>query len=218
MRVEPCFVTPAWSQLIAGNWSDLWDIHVGSMVITTDRMENLYFTQPYTTGAAVLFVHSDNQTYHQPSDLNEKRIGVCTGCAYEDYLRGFLTIPGSDIQFNINRAIPVGYETDTSALAALAKGDGVVLDAVMTDPDTGKAAIEGGLPIKQLEEVLYYDYVSVSLDKKSSRDSVPLVRRINEIIQDMHLDGTLRDLSEEYYHGDFTAPAAEYDIQALEQY
>jgi polar amino acid transport system substrate-binding protein len=218
LDVEACFVTPAWSQLIAGSWSDLWDINVGSMVITTDRMEKLYFSQPYTSGSAVLFIHSDNQTYHQPSDLSEKKIGVCTGCAYEDYLRGYLEIPGSTVQYKIDRAVPVGFETDTSALAALAKGDGVLVDAVMTDPDTGQAAIDSGLPIKQLKDVLYYDYVAVSVDKKTSRDPVPLVRRITEIIQDMHADGTLVKLSEKYYHGDFSAPAAQYDIQGLDQY
>jgi len=218
LRVEPCFVTPAWSRVIAGSWSDLWDINVGSMVITPDRMEKLYFTQPYISGAAVLFVHADNQTYHKPADLNGKRIGFCTGCAYEDYLKGLLVIPGSNIEFHIDSAIPVGYETDISALTALAEGDGAKLDAVMTDPDTGKAAIESGLAIKQLEDVLYHDFCAVALDKRSSRDPIPLAKRITEIIQEMHRDGTLLNLSEEFYQGDFTTPAAQYDIQALDQY
>jgi len=35
-------------QLVAGNWGDNWDIHVGSVAITFERMKNLYFSQPYT--------------------------------------------------------------------------------------------------------------------------------------------------------------------------
>jgi ABC-type amino acid transport substrate-binding protein len=27
LDVEPCFVTPPWSQLVAGSWGDNWDIH-----------------------------------------------------------------------------------------------------------------------------------------------------------------------------------------------
>lgn len=217
LGVEPCFVTPAWSQIIAGDWNDRWDIDVGSMVITEDRMKSLYFTQPYISGEAVIFVHRDNHTYHHLADLSGKRIGVCSGCAYEAYLHGMLSIPGTKIQYAIQNATAVGYDTDMSALADLAQGDGTRLDAVMTDPDTGKTAIQNGLPIKQLDDVVYHDYSAVAIDKKSSRDPLPLLRRLTQIIQAMHADGTLLKFSQKYYGGDFTSPAAKFDINALEQ-
>jgi len=217
LGVEPCFVTPAWSQLAGGNWGGRWDVSVGSMAITSERMEKLYFTQPYTSGAAVLFVHKDNQTYQAPGDLSGKRIGVCTGCAYEAYLRGTLQIPGEKIDYQIQDATIVGYDTDTSALADLAFGDGVNLDAVLTDPDTGKTAIKDGLPVKRVGSIIYHDYVSIAVDKNSSSDPLPLVQRITEIIQAMHQEGTLRKLSQHYYQDDFTITAAAFDIQVLGQ-
>jgi len=218
LGVEPCFVAPTWSQIVAGNWSDRWDLSVGSMVITPERMKNLFFTQPYASGEAVIFVHKDNQTYQSPADLSGKRIGVCTGCAYEAYLQGTLQIPGEKIDFSIHNATIIGYDTDTSALADLAVGDGVRLDAVLTDPDTGKSAIRDGLPIKQLADVVYHDYVAAAVDKKSSNDPIPLVKKVTQIIQEMHQDGTLLKLSQQYYGGDFTTPAAQFDINALEQF
>ena len=217
LGVEPCFVTPAWSQLIAGNWAGVWDISVGSMVITPERMEKLYFTQPYTSGAAVVFIHQENNTFHNVSDLSGKRIGVCAGCAYESYLRGTLVIPGQTIQSAIQNAQIFGYETDTFALSDLARGDGDQLDAVITDPDTGQAAIEDGLPIKQLGEPIYRDFVAAATDKKSSSNSLPLAREVSEIIQEMHRDSKLAALSTRYYGDDFTAPAASFDIRALGQ-
>ena len=217
LGVEACFVTPAWTQLISGNWDNRWDISVGSMVITQVRMQSLYFTQPYTSGAAILFVHEDNQTFNQPSDLSSKVIGVCTGCAYEFYLEGTLELPGQEIKFIVQDPVVIGYDTDTSALADLALGDSVVLDAVLTDPDTGQAAIAGGLPIKALGAPLYYDFVSAAIDKKSSKDPLSLVARVNEIIQAMHQDGTLRKLSMQYYGDDFSAAASAFDIHSLEQ-
>ena len=48
-----------------------------------------------------------------------------------------------------------GFDTDTSALADLVGGDGVHLDAALTDPDTGNSAIKSGLPIKQLGDAVY---------------------------------------------------------------
>jgi len=217
LGVEPCFVAPAWSQLISGNWGGRWDVSVGSMVITYERMERLYFTQPYASGAAVLFIHADNETFQGPGDLSRKRIGVCTGCAYEAYLRSSLKIPGEEIDFKIQDAIIVGYDTDTSALADLALGDGMHLDAVITDPDTGQTAIRSGLAIRQMGGPIYHDYVSIAIDKKSSSDPLPLVLRITEIVQAMHQEGALSKLSQQYYQGDFTSPAAVFDIQALKQ-
>lgn len=218
LRVEACFVTPAWTQIIGGGWDDRWDVSIGSMVITRERMQSLYFTQPYISGAAVLFVHKDNHTFSGPVDLSGKRIGVCAGCAYESFLKGTLDIPGETINLPIKDAVVVAYDTDTSALADLAQGDGVQVDAVLTDPDTGRIAIDNGLPIRQLGEPLYHDYSAAAIDKKSGKDPLALVDRITAIITEMHQDGTLLKFSTEVYHGDFTTPAARFDINALGQF
>jgi polar amino acid transport system substrate-binding protein len=217
LGVEPCFVTPVWTQIVAGNWADRWDISIGSMAITQDRMSGLFFTQPYVGGAAVVFVHQSNQTTAKLEDLSGKKIGVCAGCAYEEYLGGTLEVPGKLVDFRIKNAAVIGYDTDTSALEDLALGDGKVLDAVMTDPDTGRIAIEKGLPIRQLDEAAYYDYVAGAIDKKSSKDPLSFVRQAIEIIQQMHQDGTLRKLSIQYYGSDFAKAAEVYNIDNLEQ-
>ena len=218
LGVEPCFVFPPWSQIVSGGWNDHWDVSVGSMAITTERIKVLYFSQPYTTGAAVVFVHKDNQTYQKPADLSGKKIGACAGCAYEYYLNGTLVIPGTEIEFQIKNPIVIGYDTDTTALENLAKGDGVELDAVLTDPDTGSLAIADGMPIKQLGEPVYRDYVAAAVDKAGSSDPIPLVKKITEIIQQMHKDGFLKALSIKIYSGDFATSASQYDINALQQY
>jgi polar amino acid transport system substrate-binding protein len=217
LGVEPCFVTPPWAQIVGGSWGDHWDVSVGSMGITSDRMKLLYFAQPYTSGSAVLFVHKNNHTFTDPSDLSGKRIGVCVGCAYEAYLNRTLDIPTENIKFAISGAKIIGYDTDTSALNDLAIGDGVKLDGVLTDPDTGQGEIEKGLPIKQIGGLLYRDYVAAAIDKNSGRDPVPFLARLNEIVQQMHEDGTLSKLSMQYYGRDDTGPAREFNIDALHQ-
>ncbi len=218
LGVELCLVTPRWTQVVSGNWDDLWDVSIGSMVITPERMQVLYFSQPYTSGAAVLFVHQDNKAALEPGSLSGKRIGVCAGCAYEAYLEHTLVVPTQQIDFAIDDPIIVGYDTDTSALQDLAAGDGVRLDAVLTDPDTGRSAMQSGLPLKRLGGPLYYDFVAAAVDKSSHRDPVPLVERLTEIIQEMHADGTLARLSTHYYGADWAQYAAQFDIEALEQY
>jgi polar amino acid transport system substrate-binding protein len=217
LGVEPCFVTPPWTQLTAGNWDDRWDISVGSMAITPERMEVLYFTQPYYATPAALFVHQDNTTFSRPSDLTNKRVGGCTGCTYDAYLQGTLVIPGTEMDFVIENPVIVGYDVDLPALQDLALGDGERLDAVLVAQPTGLQAIKDGLPIKQLGEPVFFEYLATAIDKKSSQDPVAFVRRVSEIIQQMHSDGTLLELSELYYGEDFTTAASQFDIDALGQ-
>lgn len=55
LGVEPCFVTPDWTLVIGGNWAGRWDISVGSVTITPERMQALFFAQPYYTTPAAFF-------------------------------------------------------------------------------------------------------------------------------------------------------------------
>lgn len=217
LGVEPCFVTPAWTQITSGSWNDRWDITVASMAVTPERTELLYLSQPYYTTPAAFFVHRDNTTYSKPSDLSGKSIGVCTDCTYEFYLEGRLTIPGEPIDFVVKDAKIVAYDTEIYSLNDLAEGDGVKLDAVLTNTPTGRSAIADGIPVKQLGDAVFYEYLVAGIDKKRTKDPVSLARKITEIIQQMHGDGTLLKFSNRYYEDDLTTPASQYNIQVLGQ-
>lgn len=217
LGVEPCFITPDWTLITAGSWSGRWDISVGSMTITPERMQNLYFSQPYYTTPAAFFVHKDNEAFKQPSDLTAKIVGACAGCTYDAYLANTLEIPGEKIDFVVTDVQFVGYDTDTSALQDLALGDGVRLNAVLTALPTGLTFMNDGNPIKQLGDPVYFEYLSAAFDKESALDTTAFQAKVNEIIQAMHADGTLKALSEKYYGTDLASAAAEFDIAGLEQ-
>jgi len=217
LGVEPCFVTAPWTQLTGGSWGDHWDISVGSMAITPERTRVLYFTQPYYTTPAALFVHRDNTTFTQPEQLSGKKIGACAGCTYEYYLVGTLLIPGQTIDFLVKDPIIIGYDTEIPSLQDLAVGDGLQLDAVLTGVPLGQSMIADGLPIRQLNGPVFTEYLAVAVDKSSSKDPILLTQRISEIIEHMHQDGTLLRLSQQYYGDDLTTAASQFDIQALGQ-
>ncbi|MCU0486884.1 MAG: transporter substrate-binding domain-containing protein [Anaerolineales bacterium] len=218
LGVEACFVTPDWTYITAGNWANRWDISVGSMTITPERMEKLYFTQPYYTTPAAFFVHTDNTSYAQPSDLTGKNIGGCTGCTYDMYLAGSLEIPGETINYVVADPQFKGYETDLLALQDLAIGDGLRLDAVLTAQPTGVGAINDGLALKQLGEPVYFEYLAAAIDIASTPDPVPFVQKITEIILELHADGTLLQLSQQYYGLDLTTAAGAFDWEILDQF
>ena len=218
LGVEACFVTPPWSQLIAGNWGDNWDVHVGSVAITFDRTKNLYFTQPYYATPTVLLVHQDNTSYRVPEDLSGKRIGVCAGCTFESYLKGTLKIPGEDLVYRIQNAQIVAYENEDPAIKSLSMGDGVELDAVMTILPKARDAIEQGSPLRILDEPIMFAYASITLDRASQRDPMRLFAEINQIIQDLHKTGRLKDLSLKYQGLNLTQQAVSFDLSSLDQF
>ncbi|MBN1537047.1 MAG: transporter substrate-binding domain-containing protein [Anaerolineales bacterium] len=218
LGVEACFVTPEWTMITGGSWANRWDISVGSMTITPERMEKLYFTQPYYTTPAAFFVSADNTTFTQPGDLAGKKIGACTGCTYDAYLAGTLSIPGEKIVQVVDNPQFMGYETDINAIQDLALGDGLRLDAVMTALPTGQGAIDDGLPLKQLGEAIYFEYLAVAIDKTHTPDPVPLVKKVTEVLKELHAEGVLLELSQKYYGLDLTTAAGAYDIDSLDQY
>lgn len=217
LDVEPCFVTPPWSQLVAGDWGDNWDIHVGSVAITNDRMKVLYFSQPYFATPTVILVHKDNETFKTPEDLSGKRIGVCVGCTFEAYLKGMLTLPGEALEYRIQKAQIIGYQNEAPAIKDLSEGDGVKLDAVITLFPVANEAIMSGSPIKIMGEPLWFSYASVTFDRSSQRDQARLLEEISKIIRGLHADGSLKKWSMEYQGVDLTQKAAQFDLSSLHQ-
>jgi len=217
LGVEPCFVTPPWSQLVGGNWGDNWDIHVGSAAITFDRMKVLYFSQPYYATPTIILIHKDNVTFKKPEDLSGKRIGVCVGCTFESYLKGTLQIPGELIEYRIKNSQIVGYENEEPAIEDLSAGDGVELDAVITILPIAKQAIDAGKPVRILVEPLLFAYASITLDRSSGRDPARLLDEITQTIRELHANSTLKQWSIQYQGQDLTQEAAQYDLSVLSQ-
>ena len=121
LGVEPCFLSPPWTEVTSGNWGDRWDIAFGSGAITADRMERLYMTKPYYSAPTRYFVRTESP-FRTPSDLAGKRIGVCVSCAQEAYLRGELDIPGTEVVVDASDPEIVVFEVEGPGLEALEKG------------------------------------------------------------------------------------------------
>jgi polar amino acid transport system substrate-binding protein len=87
LGVEACFVQPTWAEVTSGSWNDRFDIVYGSGAINATRMTHLWMTQPYYY-VPQRFVVAKTATYKTPADLDGKRIGTCTSCTVESYLKG----------------------------------------------------------------------------------------------------------------------------------
>ncbi len=202
LGVDVAWETPQWDVITAGSWNGRWDTTVGSMTPTNDRQEVLYFTQPYNYTPAVVVVPADDDSVSDlTSDLDGKKIGVCAGCTYEQFLNKELTIEGYEFDFVIDDAEVSGYDTDTTALQDLANGR---LDAVITSVTTAQGYIDEGNPVKIVGDPVFYEPLAVGFDKSSDPSSESLYEVVDDIVGEMHADGTLSAMAEEWYGLDTT--------------
>jgi len=126
-------------------------------------------------------------------------------------------LPGQKIDFAIKNATIVAYENEAVALSDLADGDGVKLDAVLTNQPMGEDAIKNSMAIRQLGKPVFYDYDAAAVDKKSGRNPASFVKNVNGIIQKKNQDGTLLRFSQQYYGRDLVTETAGFNKSALGQ-
>ena len=74
----------------------------------------------------------------------------------------------------------------------------------MSATPTLQGAIDKGKPIRLVGDPLFYEPLAVGFDKSSALDDAALLAAVSTIIEDMHADGTLTDLSMQWYGEDLT--------------
>ena len=200
LGVELAWEEPKWNAIIAGNWQGRWDLSVGSMTVTEERAEVLHFTPAYYYTPASVAVPADSPVA-AVEDLSGTTIGVCAGCTYDFFLQGTLNIPGYTFTNPIASPTIKGYDTDSTAIQAVLSGQA---DAVMSATPTLQAAIDKGREIKIVGDPLFYEPLSVAIDKSSELDPTSLVNEVSAIVEEMHADGTLSTFSQEWYGADLT--------------
>lgn len=213
LGVEPCFVTPSWTEVTGGNWGDRWDLAYGSGAIDYDRMDVLYMTQPYYSTPANFFVPKASPA-QSPAELSGEKVGACAGCTMEKYLRGTLDLPGPEIGRLVDDPEIVTFDTEVPGLAATAKGK---LAGFLCSEPVGAESIADGRPLRMLAEPAYYSFKTGYVDKKSGLGVEAFVARVNAIVAARHADGTLGRLSVKYFGKDYAAKAAQFDLAAIEQ-
>jgi polar amino acid transport system substrate-binding protein len=200
LGVKIVWETPSWNAITAGNWNGRWDMSVGSMTVTKERSQVLDFTPAYYYTPASIAVPSGSDIT-SVEQLSGKTIGVCAGCTYDFYLQGTLDIPGYTYESPITDPVIKGFDTDSTAIQALQAGQ---VDAVMSATPTLQAAIDKGRPMQLLGDPLFYEPLSVAFDKESELDPASVVAAVSDIVDQMHKDGSLTDLSMKWYDEDLT--------------
>ncbi len=183
LGVKLNYVTSDWDGLTEGLRNKRYDGILGSMAITDERLKVVDFTSPYYYSGAQLFINKDSEI----TDVNQmagKKIAVTTGTNFVQDAEKL----GAEVSF---------YQDDNATLLELINGR---VDGVITDRLVGLSAmndIAGGDTIMPVGELLRLENMGIAINK----DDKELLERINEILKEMHDDGTMTKISEKWLDG-----------------
>jgi polar amino acid transport system substrate-binding protein len=182
LGLEVRFVNPDWETIPAGLNSGRIDVSIGSMSITPEKDKSVDFTAPYYFATAQAFVKEGGPQITSVADLDGTSVGVGVATTYYDFLK------------QESKAVIKTYATDTDAFPDLRSGK---LDFVVTAGPTGQQAILAGEPFAFSGGPLYYEDLAFAV----AEGEVDWLKLLDHAIATMRENGTLTDLSKEWYQG-----------------
>jgi polar amino acid transport system substrate-binding protein len=203
LGVEVCFATPDWDVVTAGNWGDRWDISIGSMTNTITRQEALTFAHPYYYTPAQFAVAADSEITSL-ADLEGETICVAAATTYLDWFNGTLTIPETSIYADPPSDFTlVELPTDQECAQSIAAGR-PEFAVYLTSDTVVNSNIAGGLEVVKVGHAVFSEDLCPAIDKNSSFDTASFIDEVNSIIEGLHDDGTLSELSSQWFEVDLT--------------
>lgn len=182
INVNPDPIATEWDGIIAGLTTGKFDLILGSMAITDERLEKVNFSTPYYRSGAQVIVPSDSNI-SGGTDLKDKTVGVVLGTTFETKAREL----GASVKT---------YKGDPDAFNDMANGR---LDAVITDKIVGLNAIkQNNYPYKLVGDLLYTEKMGIAIRK----DSPKLLEAVNSALAEMMDDGSYQEISEKYFNAD----------------
>ncbi len=183
---------------LSGNWEGRFAYCACSITPTTERTERLTFPAAYRFDAAVLVVRADNATITTSAEASGKRIGVKSDTTFQSYLeRNLVIFAGTPVTYQIEQPAIVTFATKEGSIDAVVAGE---VDAAVTAFVTARAAIDAGAPLRIVPGFLFFEPVAIAIAKG---DDV-FKQRIADVVQRMHEDGALTELSLKWFGIDLT--------------
>ena len=203
LGVDVEFATPDFAEVVAGGWAERFDISVGSVTITEERDGVLDFTVPYYYTPAQMTATIDSGITDLDGLAGEV---ICTGEAttYQSWIEGTLTLIGApEPTAPPEGATVTTFSTDTECADAIASGR-TDFTGWLTSITTAQAAIANDAPFVEVGDPVFFEPLAVATDK-SAPEHTALQAELDRIIEEMHSDGSLTALSEEWFDGvDYT--------------
>lgn len=159
--------------------------------VTPERMSKLLFSKPYLKNRQVFIIRKDSNI-NTLEDLKGKKIGVQSGSSGES------AFEESSIYEERNT---VGYPNFLMAILDLNVGgvDAVVIDEIVADAQLQKSSVSDNMTVLRNLPLASEDYaIGFRKNDTELRDAV------QNAIDDMKKDGTLKNISIKWFNEDLT--------------
>jgi polar amino acid transport system substrate-binding protein len=198
------YVTPDWTAITAGNWGGRWDVSVGSMTITGDRVKVLDFSPPYYYTPAQMAV-STKSGITTLDGLAGKTVCAGEGTTYATWLSGGTLDLGPGTI--VTTKPPAGAKlttlpTDRDCANQWQAGR-FDFEGWLSSSTTVAEAIKDKLPLVTVGDPVFYEPLAVAVDK-SGPPHAEFMFQLNQIVLEMHADGTLTQFSTKWFGIDLT--------------
>ncbi|MCY7758450.1 MULTISPECIES: amino acid ABC transporter substrate-binding protein [Bacillus] len=161
------------------------------VAVTDERKEMYHFTEPYAYAGTQIVVKKDNNDIKSVDDLKGKTVAAVLGSNHAKNLES----KDPDKKINIKT-----YETQEGTLKDVAYGR---VDAYVNSRTVLMAQIKKtGLPLKLAGDPIVYEQVAFPFAKDDAHDK--LRKKVNNALDELRKDGTLKKLSEKYFNEDIT--------------
>jgi ABC-type amino acid transport substrate-binding protein len=188
---DVAFVTSDFSGLFGMLDVGQIDTIANQITVTEARKEKYLFSNPYVYYGAQLITNSDRDDITDLESLKGKKVAVSLGSNYEEMLRAFDTTGEIEI---------VTYDSGPSAYQDVALGR---VDAALNDRLALLSVIgESGLPLKLAGQPIQEMHNAFPFLMGDTEQS--LIVLINDAIDAMYDDGTMKAISMKYFDVDIT--------------
>jgi L-cystine transport system substrate-binding protein len=184
LGVKPVFMETQWDAMFAGLDAKRFDMIANQVGIRPDRQEKYDFSVPYTTSAAVLVAHKDNNKVSKFEDIKGLKSAQSMTSNYADLARSY----GAEI---------VGVEGFNQAIELLSsKRVDVTINDKLSVLDFLKQKPDAPIKIVATHE----DASQSGLMFRKGSDT--LVAEVNKALKEMMEDGTYLKISEKWFGQD----------------
>lgn len=174
-------ITADFDGIIAGLNGNRYDMIIGSMSITKERLKEVNFTIPYYYDGAQFFAKTGSGLTNI-EDLEDGVVGVVTGTTFHDALKEM---------DNIKNILQFSSDVDNFMAIEQGRADGLV---------TGKfvgiqAPDKYGVDIEPVGELLYAEDIAIAIRKEDT----DLLEKVNEALQAIIDNGKYEEISNKWF-------------------
>ena len=189
LGVEPEYVESDWDSLFAGLDAGRFDMVCNGVEVTDERALTYDFTTPYSYIHTALAVRKDNDKIKTFEDLKGKTTANSLASTYMELAESY----GANVQ---------GIDTLEETIQLLAAGRiDATLNADVSFYDYLNVHPDADFKIVAQTE----DASHVAIPLRKGDNSATLLEAVNNAIDELRADGTLKELSEKYFGQDISS-------------